>query len=107
MTKKSAAAGYIAAQLAVFGYEVQRQRFQTVHFQDHGSILEVIVSTGAADSWSSDQGRALLYSPPGVVKGRVIAAGSGQPEDLPATGFQGGVALFRRGGGMSFREKVR
>ena len=42
----------------------------------------------------------------GKVEGQVIPAGLGRPEDMPDGGFQGGIALIRRGGGIRFSEKV-
>ena len=94
------AADYLAEQFESYGYEVHRQIFEYTLFDDHGSKLELL-SDGA-----SIAGRALDYSPAGKVEGQVISAGLGRPEDFPADGLQGGIALIRRGGGIRFSEKV-
>ena len=94
------AADYIAEQFGSYGYEVQRQVVELISFKDHGSTLELLSAGG------SIEGRALNYSPPGEVEGRVIPAGIGDPADLPDEGFQGGIALIRRGGEIRFRDKV-
>ena len=44
--------------------------------------------------------------PAGEVEGRLIRAGLGRPEDIPDGGFEGGIALIRRGGGIRFRDKA-
>lgn len=94
------AAEYIASQFASYGYDVRRQTVQIVSFKDHGSFLKVLPEGRII------QGRALNYSPAGDVDGRLIPAGFGNPDDFPARGFQGGIALVRRGGGIRFRDKV-
>ncbi len=94
------AADYIAEQLASYGYEVHRQSVEFALFEDHGSTLELLAAGG------SIAGRALHYSPAGEVEGQVIPAGVGRPEDLPAEGFQGSIALIRRDGEIKFRDKA-
>ena len=94
------AADYIAGQFESYGYEVYLQIFEYDDFHDHGSTL-VLLSTGV-----SITGRALDYSPAGDAEGPLIPAGVGRADDLPEGGFQGGIALIRRGGEITFREKA-
>ena len=94
------AADYIAEQFEAYGYEVHRQIFEYTFFDDHGSKLELL------EDGASITGIPMQYSPAGEVEGRVIPAGLGRPEDMPDGGFQGGIALIRRGGGIRFRDKA-
>ena len=94
------AADYVAEQFESYGYEVYRQIVEFTRFEDHGNTLELLTTGG------SIAGSAMEYSPVGEVEGQVIPAGLGRPEDMPDGGFQGGIALIRRGGGIRFRDKA-
>ncbi len=94
------AADYIADQFDSYGYEVHRQIFEYTKFADHGSTLELL------PNGASIAGHAMEYSPAGEVEGPVLLAGLGRPEDMPDGGFQGGIALIRRGGGIRFHDKA-
>lgn len=94
------AAEYIAEQFDSYGYEVHRQIFEYTVLDDSGSKLDLL------PDGASIAGRALHYSPAGKVEGQLLPAGLGRPEDMPDGGFQGGIALIRRGGGIRFSEKV-
>ena len=94
------AADYLAEQFEAYGYEVHRQIFEYTFFEDHGSKVDLL------PDGASIAGIAMQYSPAGEAEGRVIPAGLGRPEDMPDGGFQGGIALIRRGGGIRFRDKA-
>ncbi len=94
------AADYIADQFDSYGYEVHRQLFEYTKFVDHGSKVELL------PDGASMAGIPMHYSPAGEVEGKLIPAGIGRPEDMPDGGFDGGIALIRRGGGIGFRDKT-
>lgn len=94
------AAEYIADQFDSYGYEVHRQLFEYTKFVDHGSKVELLPDGASLD------GIPMEYSPAGEVEGRLIRAGIGRPEDIPDGGFEGRIALIRRGGGIRFRDKA-
>ncbi|MBI3971511.1 MAG: M28 family peptidase [Chloroflexi bacterium] len=115
LASSSEAASYIAATLASYGYEVERQDFSFPSFEERRVSVMVSVppgattgATGSAAAGGAEpvEAHALLYSGSGTVSGRLALAGFGRPEDYAAPGMEGAIALVERGAGLTFREKA-
>ena len=93
------AADYLVRQLRALGYDAQTQPFTFRDYIDNGREVRIVGgrSVGA---------NTLRDSPAGSVRGELIAAGLGRPEDLAATDARGRVVLIQRGV-LTFRDKVR
>jgi aminopeptidase YwaD len=95
------AARYISDQLRSYGYVVEEQTFEFPSELGREASLRVLIP-GPEDLKSS----AFTGSTAGHVEGKLAFAGLGRPEDFPAGGLQGGVALLQRGE-IYFVDKVR
>ncbi|MCU0550051.1 MAG: M28 family metallopeptidase [Leptolyngbya sp. Prado105] len=81
------------------GYEVEVQSFNYPKFADVGSDLTV--NGTAIRVW------AMVRSIAGNPSGRLVAVPNyGKPEDYKTINVKGAIALVRRGGGMTFAQKI-
>jgi aminopeptidase YwaD len=92
-----AARDYIKSTLESDGYDVTLQDFGF----DASAFLPVRVD--AAET--AIPGFAFKGSPAGSARGRVVTAGIGRPEEFPAGGLGGSIALIERGE-LTFKEKA-
>lgn len=88
---------YIRSTLASYGYDVTVQDFPF----DPSAFLPARVDAGG----TAVQGFALSGSGEGKATGPLVVAGIGRPEDFPAGGARGAVALIKRGE-LTFSDKV-
>ena len=104
----AAAAAYIAEALAAYGYEVERQPFTFPRFEQRAASLTVAGAgaDAAAGPARPVEARAMLNSASGRVAGPLVAGGFGRPEDFPAGGVPGAIALIERGAAVTFRSKA-
>ncbi len=93
------AAEYIGEQLSSYGYEVELQEFP---FDERIEDTSLAVSVPQSLAFMA---RALDNSGQNQVSGEVVSAGIGRPEDFPAGGLQGRIALIQRGE-LTFSDKV-
>jgi Zn-dependent M28 family amino/carboxypeptidase len=91
-----AARDYIEAQLKSYGYDVTLQDFGF----DSTQFRPVRVTAGD----TTIPGYAFVGSGAGTVTAAVVAAGIGRPEEFPAGGLKGAIALIERGD-LTFNEK--
>jgi len=96
---EAAAADYIADQLTSYGYQPYLQPFE-VEYSVEQTDLEVL-----SPETITLEALALRSSPSGEATGQLVAAGIGRPEDFPAEGMTGQVALVERGE-LDFSDKV-
>lgn len=92
------AAQYLVQELRSLGYEAETPPFTFRDYIDRGSELRVdgrLVGTNT-----------LRNSPAGAVRGQLVAAGLGRPEDFAGLEVRGKIALIQRGV-LTFRDKVR
>jgi aminopeptidase YwaD len=94
------AAQYISRQFSAYGYQTEVQQFTFEYYVDETAALEVVTPTAL-----SLNPRALRLSAGGEVTAELVAAGLGRPQDFPAEGLGGRVALIERGE-LSFSDKV-
>ncbi len=99
-TKEREAARYIENQFSASGYKTRQQPFQFETYEARSSSLSV--STLGSPPLANSP---LYFSPGGKAAGPVIRAGIGRPEDFPAGGLKGAVALVERGT-LTFSDKV-
>lgn len=92
-----AARDYIKTTLESYGYDVTLQDFGF----DSTAFRPVRVEVGG----DVIPGYAFVGSAPGSVTANVVAAGIGKPEEFPAGGLKGAIALMERGD-LTFKEKV-
>lgn len=92
------AAAYIEAELKRYGYDVTVQSFDF----DATQYLPARIDAGDYSAGAI----ALRGSIAGEAGGPLVRAGIGRPEDFPAGGIAGSVALIERGT-ITFAEKVR
>jgi aminopeptidase YwaD len=92
-----AARDYIKTTLESFGYDVTVQEFPFDGTQYRSARIDVGDEALPAI--------AFLGSPAGGVRGTLIEAGIGRPEDFPAEGLQGAIALIERGD-LTFTRKA-
>ncbi|MBI2887554.1 MAG: M20/M25/M40 family metallo-hydrolase [Chloroflexi bacterium] len=97
---EQAAADYIAARLAGYGYRTEQQPFEFQDYEERSASVEVLAPAGEVIP-----SNALFFSPGGAVSAGVVEAGIGRPEDFPSGGLAGQLALVERGA-ISFRDKV-
>ena len=97
---EAAAADYIAGQLASYGYDATLEPFEMNLYVEPESALEVLSPEPV-----SLEPRALRLSAAGDATGELTAAGLGGPQDFPAEGITGRVALLERGE-LNFSDKV-
>jgi len=97
---EAAAADYIAAQLASYGYEPTLQPFEMNFYVEPESSLEVL-----SPETLTLEPRALYLSASGEATGELAAAGLGRAEDFPPQGIAGRLAILERGE-TSFSDKV-
>jgi aminopeptidase YwaD len=95
------AAGYIGDQLRSYGYTVEEQTFQFTSESGRQTSLQVVSPEPETLGASAFTGSAA-----GQVKGKLVFAGLGHPNEFPSEGVQGGIALLRRGE-LYFADKVR
>jgi Zn-dependent M28 family amino/carboxypeptidase len=88
---------YIEATLRSYGYDVTAEPFPF----DASAFLPARVDVGA----TAVPGFAFTGSGAGSASGPLITAGIGQPEEFPAGGAQGAIALIERGD-LTFSQKV-
>ncbi len=86
---EKAAAGYIAAQMANYGLDVDIQEFPVTYFEDLGSTLEAVGGMVLSSS-------TLHFSPSGEFTAEIVACGLGYPVDFTLD-VAGKIALIRRG----------
>ncbi|MBX5490398.1 MAG: M20/M25/M40 family metallo-hydrolase [Chloroflexi bacterium] len=96
---EAAAAAYLAEQLAGYGYQVALQPFTIQVYEERGAYVAPL------DGGDPIEATALLRSAAGVVRGELVDAGRGQPDEWPAGALAGRVALIERGE-IPFGEKV-
>ncbi len=84
-----AARDYIAATLESYGYDVEVQAFPFDGTRFRGARVEV--------GGTSYDAIAFQGSPSGSATGAIVAAGIGRPEEFPAGGLGGAIALIERG----------
>ena len=92
-----AAADFLAARLEDLGYSPQVQQFS---WDSPVAILQV----GGTDPGSLDA-NILTGTADGEVTGMLVAVGLAKPEDVPADGLEGAIALIERGE-ITFSSKV-
>ena len=95
---------YIQQTLASYGYDVTVQDFGF----DASAYLPARVDvdpTADPTNTTSIPAIALRGSGGGKASGRVVVAGIGRPEDFPASGLNGAIALVARGE-LTFSQKV-
>ncbi|MBI5284356.1 MAG: M28 family peptidase [Chloroflexi bacterium] len=92
-----AARDYIRTTLERYGYDVTLQDFAF----DASSYLPARVDAGG----TAIPAYAFAGSGAGAARGRLVNAGIGRPEDFPAGGIGGGIALMQRAE-LSFTDKV-
>ena len=92
------AATYLRDELASYGYDVSIQDFAF----DASAFRPSRVDNGG----NSIGGYAFRGSGEGTVTGVLVNAGTGRPEEFPAGGARGGIALMERGG-LTFTEKTQ
>lgn len=92
-----AARDYIRSTLETYGYDVTVQDFGF----DATAYLPARVDAGGA----AIPAIALRGSGGGAASARLVAAGIGRPEDFPAGGLGGAIALIERGD-LTFAQKV-
>ena len=80
---------YLATRLESYGYDVTTPQFEF----DASFFLPAAIDIDGEPLL----GIALKGSTTGAVSGRLIAAGGGSPEDVPAGGLNGAIALIERG----------
>ncbi|MBI3954366.1 MAG: M28 family peptidase [Chloroflexi bacterium] len=95
------AAELIAAELQRFGYEVQQQPFAVL--PSFGPGILKIQTPAERDVPAAP----LRLTGLGSATGDLVDAGLGRPEDFPAGGIKGRIALMERGGQVLFEVKVR
>jgi aminopeptidase YwaD len=95
------AADYVAEQFRSYGYQVERQPFNFLYFEDKGSTLAILGPQGR-----SFEARAMVYSRAGQARAQLVDAGLGRTEDFAAGDFQGKIALVKRGA-IRFTDKAR
>lgn len=88
---------YLRQELERYGYDVTLQEFAF----DASSFLPARVDAGE----QAQPGFAFTGSPEGVARGPLVFAGIGRPDEFPAGGLNGGIALIERGD-TTFQEKV-
>ncbi len=93
------AATYLRDELAGYGYDVAIQDFAF----DASSFRPSRVEVAGGDSIPA---YAIRGSAEGQATGAVVNAGIGRPEEFPAGGVRGGIALMQRGT-LTFTEKVQ
>lgn len=93
------AASYLADRWRALGYEVELQPFLAPVFEDNSSLA--VTSPQQRDIPAS----ALFGSPRGTVTAPIVHIGLGRPQDIPAAGLRGNIALIERGD-IFFRDKV-
>lgn len=93
------AAEYLVGELRALGYEAQTQPFTFRDYIDRGSEVRIV-------GGPTLRANTLRESPAGSVRGRLVAAGIGRPEDFGAVDARGKVVLVQRGA-LTFRDKVR
>lgn len=94
------AAAYLERELQAVGLNVRRQGFSIGVFSRAEPRLSV-VAPSARDISAEPMGR----TDEGTVEARLVFAGLGRSDEIPAEGFGGGVALFERGV-IRFHEKA-
>ena len=95
---------YIATTLESYGYDVSVQDFGF----DASAYLPARVDVDPmadATNVTSIPAIALRGSGGGSAQGRLVAAGIGRPEEFPAAGLAGAIALIQRGE-LTFTQKV-
>jgi len=97
---EEAAADYIADQLTSYGFRVALEPFEVEYYVEQTSRLEALSPEAILL-----EPRALRLSASGDVTGDLVAAGIGRPEDFPAEGVGGQVALLQRGE-LTFSDKA-
>ena len=97
---ETAAADYIADQLTSYGFRAVIEPFEVEYYVEQASRLEV-----RSPETVTLEPQALRLSASGEAAGDLVAAGIGRPEDLPAEGMTGQVALVERGE-LTFSDKV-
>jgi aminopeptidase YwaD len=95
-----AAADYIADQLTSYGFRPVIEPFEVEYYVEQTSRLDV-----RSPEATRLEPRALRLSASGEATGELAAAGIGRPEDFPAQGMAGQVALLERGE-LTFSEKA-
>ncbi|MEX2225215.1 MAG: M28 family metallopeptidase [Dehalococcoidia bacterium] len=88
---------YIRAELARYGYDVTVEEFAF----DASAFLPARVDAQG----QAHPGFAFNGSAEGVATGALVFAGIGRPEEFPAGGLNGGIALIERGE-LTFQQKV-
>ena len=88
---------YIRDQLASYGYDVTIEEFAF----DASSFLPARVDAGDA----AYPGFAFNGSAEGVATGQLVLAGIGRPDEFPADGLNGAIALIERGE-LTFQDKI-
>jgi len=95
-----AAADYIADQFTSYGFRATIEPFEVEYYVDQASRLEI-----RSPEAITLQPQALRPSASGEATGDLLAAGIGRPQDFPAEGMSGQVALVERGE-LTFSDKV-
>jgi aminopeptidase YwaD len=95
------AADYIAARLASFGFQVEKQPFTFTGYVDGGSQVRI-----TAPESRDIEATTLIYSAAGDVTAPVVSAGLGRPGDFNGVDVRGKIALIERGE-IRFAEKVQ
>jgi Zn-dependent M28 family amino/carboxypeptidase len=88
---------YLAARLESYGYDVTTPQFEF----DASFFLPAAIDIDGEPL----VGNALQDTTTGTASGRLVAAGDGAPEDVPAVGLNGAIALIERGD-LTFGEKA-
>ncbi len=101
-----AARDYLRSTLAGYGYDVALQEFRFSASDFRSARLDVGPAPGPS-SVTSIPAISLRGSGDETVEGRrLIVAGIGRPDDFPAAGLDGAIALIERGD-LTFAQKVR